>query len=203
MQIERVKFTHKLLQKSIPEEIYISKLKYDQCKNHCNECDKKLNWGKYRLENDIFFDVFYWLKTNSQFNSHCKIYTKMDLCEDYTVKGDDNDFLNIAREIGIVALYELCLYHAVWNHYWTWHYNRTGFFPSVMKDWDSMLQSKHILSKYKLNYLIYLLLSDPERMKLMKEIRDFSFSPPFQSGAVSGYKYKKLNLGWQSRFSRE
>jgi len=69
-----------------------------------------------------------------------------------------------------------------------------------MEDWDSMLQSKHINSKYKLNYLIYLLLSDPERMKLMEEIRDFRFCPPLRIDGVSGYKYKKLKLGWQSRF---
>jgi hypothetical protein len=203
MKIERVRFTHQLLQNSVPSSIYISKQRYEQCKNYCKECHQKSNWQKYRLEYDIFFDVFYYLKdifsVNKIDNSK---YIRYDLSEDYPGKIDDIDFLNLAKEIGIVELYELCLYHAVWNHYWSWHYNQDhkSDSPSLMEDWDSMHQSKHIVAKTKLNYLIYLLLTDPERKKLMKEIRDFRFCPPMQIDGVSGYKYKKLKLGWQSRF---
>jgi len=49
---------------------------------------------------------------------------------------------------------------------------------------------------------MYLFVSDPERMKLMSDIRDFRFCPPVRISGVSGYKYKKLKLDWQSRFEK-
>jgi hypothetical protein len=184
-----------LLHKWIPLEITITEEEY-LSKFNCNRCEK---YGKYKIESDINFDVYYWLNREHQSNFFAYNYSEAELMETFNCK--QNGILKYAKEIGLLNLVKLCTYHALWIHFYTFHYmGKNESKALTMIEWDSMTQPGHVNAKNNLNFLIYLLLtSDQNRNCLMKEIRDFSLCPPLRHKGIYGYEYSETKRSFYSK----
>ena len=182
------------LRKWIPLEITITEEEY-LSKFNCHHCRK---YGKYKIESDINFDVYYWFNQDHQSNFYAYNYSEVELMETFNCK--KNEILNYAKEIGILNLVKLCTYHALWIHYYTFHYMSKNIPAITMVEWDSMTQPEHVNAKNMLNLLIYLLLtSDKNRNCLMKEIREFSLCPPLRHNGIYGYEYSETKRSFYSK----
>lgn len=202
-------FDHPMLKKWIPSSIHISEEKYKSRLTVCKKCDrdhlkymcsdgfyKNQQYYKFKIETDIFFNVYYWLKTDSLRNKYAYSDSVYSLCGYFECQ--ESDLLNKAKEIGISQLVNLATYHSLWLHYF--HHQMYSLDGNLMEEWDSMLQPKHVHAKNEINLLIYLLLSSPERKTLMQEIRDFTMCPPSEPGSICGYEYKNAKQKWEDRF---
>lgn len=182
---------HPKLKMYVPSSLEISKEKYEKRLKECKLCVKHYDkdiFYKFRLDSDLFFDVYYWIKPDSLSNTYAYDTDMYELCSKFECKPDD--LLSIAKEIGMSAIVDLTTYHAVWLHYFL-HRMMINDLSCLMNDWDSMYQSKHVHAKNELHFLIHLLLTSPERKQLMQEIREFSMCPPIYEHGVCGYEYKE------------
>lgn len=193
-------FEHPLLHKWVPSKITITKEEY-LSKFNCDSCGK---YGKHKIESDINFDVYYWLNQEHQTNYYSYNHTEYELMLLFNCK--KSEIINYAKKIGIMNLVSLCTYHALWIHYYTFHYMLsfdymlTNISSLTMMEWDSMTQPEHVSAKNNLNFLIYLLLtSDNDRKDLMKEVRDFTLCPPQRHNGIYGYEYSETKRSFHSK----
>lgn len=187
-------FKHPRLDKWIPstinisEEEYLSKFNCYKCKKNATKYSDRTE--EFKLDRDISFDVYYWLMPYSKGNDYAYSYSEHELIDYFKCKpgAEQEDLLNIAKEIGIDKLVSLCTYHSLWLHYF--HHFMHHSNSAVMEEWDTMYQSKHVHAKNELDILIYLLLTSDERKDLMEEIRHFSLCPPMRKDGIYGYEYQ-------------
>ena len=195
-------FTHEKLKTWIPNQIniteseYLKKFECDKCCSYLQEMKKAFPKNKHlnqKISDDLFFYNYYWIMECSKDNHYGLTETIYSLMKTFQL---DMEFYKIpdalrpiAHEISMDNLLKLCTYHGLWLHHY-YHVMRESY-HCYMHSWDDMHQSDHVHAKNTLSYLIYLLLTCPKRKELNQEIRDFSLCPPFQKGAVSGYKYQK------------
>lgn len=194
---------HPLLDKLKPLTTKINPSEFVTRKTKCEKCQKDyLKYGesyKFKVEIDIFFDVYYWCKSDSLYNKYAYSHSALELCFDYNCQSTE-ELLDKVKKIGIYDLVELGTYHSLWLHHFFHRIYELN--EGKMHDWDDMYQSQHVEAKNKINFLIHLLLQDPIRKSLMQEIRDFSICPPIQPRAVSGYEYQILKAEWE-KMARE
>jgi hypothetical protein len=199
-KIKQMDFYHPLLNQWIPSQIHIDRKKYEKKKKQCGKCQKisvKDKIYKFKIESDICFDVYYYLKTCSSENKYHTECNEAGVCEHF--KCTSTDLLSKAKEIGLPLLVDLCTYHTIWLHYFI-HFMHRDNYSCVMEDWDSMYQSQHVHAKNEIHYLIYLILCcDPDRKALMKEIRDFTLCPPLRKNGICGFEYKEAKDSWEKR----
>jgi hypothetical protein len=182
----------------VPDELKISKDKYEKMLTHCKKCEKdfneKLNRNRFNFENSIHFDLYYWSLSYSSDNWYAKHHEEGGLCQKF--KCDSKDLLTVAKNIGMNHIIELSTYHAVWSHYF-YHKMDEGDNSNSMEEWDSMMQPQHVHSKNELHFMINLLLTCPDRVSMMKEIRDFSMCPPISKNGVGGHEYREAKATFE------
>jgi hypothetical protein len=189
-------FNHPLVSQWIPSQIHIDKEKYERRKKHCKKCQKHY---QFKIESDICFDVYYYMKSDALENTYHFLSNESELCEIFKCSRDD--LLAKAKEIGLPLLVDLCTYHTIWLHNFIHNMNKNEY-SCLMEDWDSMYQSRHVHSKNQIHFLIYLLLQcDPDRIALMKEIRDFTLCPPSRENGICGFEYKEAKYNWEKKIS--
>ena len=191
-------FLHTLLKPFVPSEIYISKEKLIKKSQKCSQCQENYKkytqkYHLYKIDTDIFFDVYYWIRTDALDNKYAYDDTINELCLIFDCKPDS--LLDYAKQIGIQDMVALGTYHSVWNHYYMheMYSSPSGW----MEKWDCIVQRKHVCMKNLINLLIYLLLTDPERKNHMTEIRAFTFVPPVRPGAICGYEYQQAKQNFE------
>jgi hypothetical protein len=191
-------FDHPLLVHWIPTKINMTRDKYE--KFYRREC-KTCKYNRFKLDVDIFFDVFYYLKENSLSNIYHYNEGIKNLCERFQCHS--SDLLSKAKLIGLPLLVEICTYHSVWLHNFI-HWINKNELSGRMEEWDSMYQGEHVCAKNEIHILIYLLLiCDPERKSLMKEIKDFTLCPPIKPNGICGFKYKEIKTQWEEKVKNQ
>lgn len=195
---------HPKLSRWIPVDISIENKEYEIRSRTCNKCENNfLKYNdvhyKHKLGTDIFFEIYYWFKIDSLGNKYAYANSKFDLMHYFNCNSEE-EVREQVKQIGIYDLVELGTYHALWIHY-DFHDMGKESRGIEVKKWDPMYQSKHVEAKNLINYMIYLLVHDPLRKRLMQEIRDFSMCPPLYTNAVSGFEYKQTKLEWEKKVS--
>ncbi len=198
-------FYHDKLKSFIPTEIKISGEEYNKmmkCES-CLEDSKKYGINKYyretfkyKLEDDIYFDCYYWIIKNSKDNVYAyndslyylyNLYELIDLDSSFSKFKMELLLTIYINDIPMDSLVKLCTYHSIWLHkYYHCMYKIKGLYLDEM---DNMSQPDHVNSKNCLNFMIGLKLSS--RQMLMEDIREFSLLPPMKENGIYGYEYKQ------------
>ena len=196
-------FYHYKLKSFIPTEIKINEEEYKKLMK-CEKCmDDVKKYGinkrysemfKYKLEDDIYIDCYYWIIERSKDNIYAYndslhyLYCLYELTEYDTSYNTMKMELLLAihiTDIPMDSLVKLCTYHSVWLHnYYHIMFKNNGLY---MDNIDNMSQPEHVKCKNSLNFLIGLKLNS--RQMLMEDIREFSLVPPLNKGGVYGYEY--------------
>jgi hypothetical protein len=204
-------FYHPRLEKWIPKNIFISDNEYMK-KFECKKCEKDLQDFKKvcpgyergtKLQDDLFFNIYYWILPNSK-NNHYAYIESIESLKAYfelydTLYDPIPKLTKIAYEISMVNLVSLCTYHTLWLH--TFYHQMYKLEGCYMPLWDDMHQSDHVKAKNELDLLIYFLLTCKNRKEVLQEICNFTLCPPVKQNGICGYEYKRAKQRFEENVS--